>query len=223
MHLTCHNARVLHPRAIIFDMDGLMVDSEPLWWRVERQLAEAHGHTWTDAMAMTCVGKGLPNVIVTMRRELGVDVAVPDGVSWLVDTFIARIEELTLKRGFHELSDAARAAAVPMAVASSSTARLIDAVLRRFGLTETFVATVSGDAVEHAKPAPDIFIAAAAILGIAPADCVVLEDSIAGVRAAVAAGAPVIAVPEHEPERFSSLTPHVVNDLLEARALIELG
>lgn len=214
---------MLHPRALIFDMDGLMVDSEPLWWRVERQLAEAHGHAWTDELAMTCVGKGLPNVIITMRRELGIDVPVADGVRWLVDTFIARIEELTLKRGCRELMDAARTAAVPMAVASSSTAHLIEAVLRRFAIADHFVATLSGDAVTDAKPAPDIFIAAASALGFSPGACVVLEDSLAGVQAAVAAGTPVIAVPEHAPERFSSLTPHVVNDLFEARALLTLG
>lgn len=212
---------MLNPRAIIFDMDGLMIDSEPLWWRVEKQLAEENGLVWTDELAMSCVGKGLPNVIVTMRRELGIDLDVEAGVSWLVATFIARIDELELHGGCLELMAAADAASLPMAVASSSTQQLIDAVLTRFDLTGRFAATVSGDSVEHAKPAPDIFVAALRALDVKAADAVVLEDSIAGVQAANAAHVPVIAVPELEPERFAELTPHVVADLFEARALIQ--
>ncbi len=200
-----------------------MIDSEPLWWRVERQLASEHGHRWTDELAHACVGRGLPNVIVTMQRELGITLPVAEGVAWLVDTFIQRLDELALKPGCSALLDRAGEAGVPMAVASSSTARLIASVLRRFTLEDRFHAVVSGDSVAQQKPAPDIFLCAAEALGTAPEHCVVLEDSVAGVRAAIAAGSPVIAVPELEPERFVELTPYVVPDLHAASALMTLG
>ena len=210
------------PARSSFDMDGLMIDSEPLWWRVEKQLAGEHDREWSDELAMQCVGKGLPNVIVTMRRELGIPLETEEGVAWLVDTFIARLDELELKPGLLDLVARGSDAGIPMAVASSSTARLIESVLQRFDLGPRFTATVSGDSVENAKPAPDIFLKAADALRQSPEACVVLEDSLAGVQAAVAAGAPVIAVPELEPERFSSLTPHVVSDLTAASALMQL-
>jgi HAD superfamily hydrolase (TIGR01509 family) len=213
---------VLDVRAIIFDMDGLMVDSEPLWWRVEKELASAHGKRWTDEMALSCIGTGLPNTIRTMRAELGIDLGDAEGVAWLVDRFIASLADLALKPGLLELVEAGSAAGLPLAVASSSTRRLIEAVLARFELTPRFV-TVAGDEVANAKPAPDIFLAAAAKLATAPADCVVLEDSLAGVRAAVAAAIPVIAVPEGDPTPFQPLTPHVVTDLHQARRLLRWG
>jgi HAD superfamily hydrolase (TIGR01509 family) len=210
---------VLDVRAIIFDMDGLMVDSEPLWWRVEKELAAEHGKVWTDEMALTCVGTGFPNTIRTMQARLGLDIGVPEGVAWLTDKFITRIAELELKPGLLELVDEAHGAGLPMIVASSSVRRLIETVLANFALTPRF-AVVAGDEVANAKPAPDIFLAAAEKLGVAPAECVVLEDSIPGVRAAVAAGIPVIAVPEGDHEPYRPLTPHVVGDLRRARELL---
>ncbi len=199
-----------------------MIDSEPLWWRVEKQLARARDRVWTDDLARTCVGKGLPNVIVTMQRELGIELEVDAGVKELVATFIARIDELELHAGCRELMDACDAAGLPMAVASSSTMELIDVVKKRFDLGGRFAASVSGDSVQNSKPAPDIFSKAVELLEIPGSDCVVLEDSVAGVQAANAAEIPVIAVPEFERESFGALTPYVVESLIEARALMGL-
>src|SRR5262245_41767202 len=105
-HHTWHNRGVLQPRGLIFDMDGLMIDSEPLWWSVEKALAAAHGLVWTDEMAHSCIGRGLPNAIATMRERLGLPLSVEEGVAGLVDGFIARIAELRLKPGFTELGAA---------------------------------------------------------------------------------------------------------------------
>ena len=74
-----------------------MVDSEPLWWSVERTLAAEHGLVWTDEMAELCIGTGLPNTITTMQQLLGLELAVDEGVGWLVDTFVSRVGELELK------------------------------------------------------------------------------------------------------------------------------
>ncbi len=199
-----------------------MVDSEPLWWSVERTLAEGHGLVWTDEMAELCIGTGLPNTITTMQELLGLELGVDEGVGWLVQAFVSRVGELELMAGCRELLDAASGAGLPLALASSSTQRLIDVVLSHFGLTERFDAIVSGDAVPAAKPAPDIFLLAAKLLALAPERCVVLEDSLAGVTAARAGAIPVIAVPEREPAAFERLTDYIVTDLHQARRLLGL-
>jgi HAD superfamily hydrolase (TIGR01509 family) len=214
---------MLRPRALLFDMDGLMVDSEPLWWRCEGKLAAEHGGVWTLEMARSCMGTGLPNAVAAMRDRLGLPtLEVERGVARLVELFIASLADLELKPGCAELVEAACAAGLRLAVASSSTERLIAAVLARFELGPRFDAVVSGEAVARLKPAPDIFLEAARRLEVAPGDCVVLEDSRAGVTAGAAAGMPVIAVPEWDRESFAALSPHVVVDLHEARRLLAL-
>jgi len=213
---------MLAPQALIFDMDGLMIDSEPLWWDVERALAKEHGHPWSDELAHQCVGTGLPNTIATMKRELGLDIGIDEGVTWLVDTFISRLADLELKPGLIELVDASDEAGLGMAVASSSSLRLIHAVLDRFDMRERFAVVISGESVPNHKPAPDIFLATAEQLGVPPHACVVLEDSVAGVKSAAAAEIPVIAIPEFNKEAFPALTPHVLADLHQARELLGL-
>lgn len=220
---TCDNRSVLTEtlRALIFDMDGLMIDSEPLWWRTEHLLAKEHGLAWTDELALGCVGGGLPNVIRVMQAH-GLTLDVDAGVTFLVDAFSARLAELELKSGCRELLLAGRKAGLRLAVASSSTQALVDGVLDRFELRSFFEVVISGEAVLRAKPAPDIFLVAAERLSVAVSEAVVLEDSIAGVQAANSAHIKVIAVPEFERARFAPLTPHVVADLHEARSLLGL-
>lgn len=209
-------------RALLFDLDGLMVDSEPVWFEVQRDFARAHGGEWTPELARACVGGGLVNALKILGDALGFVPDMDRDRAAMTDAFVARVAELTLKPGCRELVEAATARAVPCAVASSSTKRLVDAALERVGLRDRFQAVVTGDDVEQAKPAPDIFLRAAARLGVAPADCVVLEDSMLGVRAARAAGMGVIAVPESDLPRFAGQADAVVGDLHAARALLAM-
>ncbi|MEO7331207.1 MAG: HAD family phosphatase [Minicystis sp.] len=206
------------PGALVLDMDGLMVDSEPLWFEVEHDFARVRGHHWSEADAQHCVGRGLPAVIVTMGERFGFPVDVPRDTGALVTAFIARVDQLALKPGCLALLDAAEGK-IPVAVASSSPLRLIHAVLDRFGLMPRFRAVISGESVAHHKPAPDIFLHAAAQIGVAPARCAVFEDSFAGVSAGRAAGMFVIAVPEGPPEGrgFERVADVVVADLFQAR------
>ena len=198
-----------------------MIDSEPLWHEIESAVALRHGGHWTTALSHECIGTGLEHAVVLMRERLGVELGIEQGVAELVSCFIARVGELDLMPGCRELVDAGYGK-VPLGLCSSSAPDLVRAVLDRFDLSARFAAVVSGASVAHAKPAPDIFLHAARLLGVAPASCVVLEDAIAGVAAGRAAGMCVIAVPERHEPRFAELADYVVRDLHEARALLEL-
>ncbi|MCC6554722.1 MAG: HAD family phosphatase [Polyangiaceae bacterium] len=214
----------LPPDALLLDMDGLLVDSEPLWFRIERAFCRDRGFDWTLDMAAACVGRGLRATIEAMGARFGFPVdAARDGEE-VVDRFIASVRELQLKPGAAELLDAARGA-VPLALASSSPRRLIDAVVDRFDLRPRFGAIVSGEDVVHPKPAPDIFLRAAEALGVPAARCAVLEDSLAGATAGRAAGAIVVAVPEGSPagRGFEAVSDVVVGDLLQAMTWLRLG
>lgn len=213
---------MLRPRALLLDMDGLMVDSEPLWFEVEGDFARARGGEWTPALAHACIGQGLVHTLEVMRGTFGFDVHLARDGADIVDRFIAKIGGLTLKPGCRELLDEA-SGRVALALGSSSARRLVDAVVMRFDLARLFGATVSGDDVAHPKPAPDIFLAAASRVGVAPAECVVLEDSLAGATAGRAAGMRVIGVPERETKGMDLVADIVVSDLFAARAHMLLG
>jgi beta-phosphoglucomutase-like phosphatase (HAD superfamily) len=214
---------VIPCRALLFDMDGLMVDSEPLWFEVEREFARARGGDWTEALGTACIGMGMANTLRVMHESFGFPVDVERDASVIVELFVARVGELTLKTGFDELLAEALSKGVPRALASSSARRLVEATLARFGVRERFDAVVTGDCVAHPKPAPDIFLEAARRLRVPPEACVVLEDSLAGVRAARAAGMRVIAVPEGVASaEMTSLAEAVVSDLHAARAILSL-
>jgi len=209
------------PAALVLDMDGLMVDSEPLWFEVERAFAADRGGDWTVAHAHAAVGRGLTTTLAMMHEALGFPVDVARDTAQIEDAFIDRVRELALKPGCVELL--AAAAAMPLAVASSSPMRLIRAVLERFAITERFAAIVSGELVAHPKPAPDIFLLAAHELGVDPARCAVLEDSLAGATAGHAAGMFVVAVPEGPPEGrgFEAVSSVIVKDLFEAWSVLQ--
>jgi HAD superfamily hydrolase (TIGR01509 family) len=204
-------------------MDGLMVDSEPLWFEVEREFARARGGDWTEELGTACIGQRMANTLRVMQESFGFPVDVERDASVIVELFVSRVAELTLKPGFEALLAEARSRGVPRALASSSARRLVEATLGRFGVRERFDAVVTGDCVAHPKPAPDIFLEAARRLGVQPEECVVLEDSLAGVRAARAAGMRVIAVPEGSPSaEMAARADAVVSDLHAARALLSL-
>jgi HAD superfamily hydrolase (TIGR01509 family) len=212
------------PRALIFDMDGLLVDSEPLWHRVERAFASARGGHFTEAMALECTGQGIGNTIRLMGERLGFAVDVERDIMEIEGRFIEHVGGLLLKPGAQEILDEVRGK-TRMALASSSPRRLIDAVLARFAIRDHFEVVVSGQEVARAKPWPDVFLRTAELLGEDPAQCVVLEDSLNGARAARAANMKVIAVPEGDwtGRGFEEVADVVVRDLFEARALVKLG
>jgi HAD superfamily hydrolase (TIGR01509 family) len=202
--------------ALVLDMDGLMVDSEPLWLAVQRDFARSRGGDWPDSLAYECVGKGIAHSLRAMNAAFGLPLDLERDKERLIEAFLVRIGDLSLKPGCEGLLDAARDRDVPCAVASSSARRLVQATLARFDLTDRFGAIVTGDCVVRHKPSPDVFVEAARRLGVGAAACVVLEDSLPGVIGARAAGMQAVAVPERAPERFVGVADMVVRDLYEA-------
>ena len=211
-------------RAFLWDMDGLLVDSEPLWYLVERDFAKRRGADFTKDHALENIGKGIAHTVHFMHRLFGFPVDVERDVEELIQTFMDRTEELALKPGARELLGRTQGR-YELALASSSHRRLVEKTLDQFGLRPTFGAIVSGQDVGRPKPAPDLFLRAAELLGVPIGECVVLEDSVAGVTAGRAAGAIVIAVPEGAAEgaRFAELADVVVGDLFEAARWLGLS
>jgi HAD superfamily hydrolase (TIGR01509 family) len=188
------------PGALLFDFDGLILDTESCTFDTVRAIFAEHRVDLDRSYWQSILGTAdHPHWTEILAARLGQPVDRP--------ALTARREERRMEvllrepvcAGVVDLLDAARAAGVPTAVASSSTADWVVGHLDRLGLTRRFTAVVTSDHVAHdprrTKPAPDIFLAAADVLGVDPADCVVLEDSLNGVVAAKAAGMTVVAVP----------------------------
>ncbi len=210
-------------RALVFDLDGLLVDSEPIWFEVEGGFLAGHGHVWTHELALRGMGQGTPNTLRMMRELFGIEVDVARDTERIVDGMIARADGMRLLPGARETIAWGRARGLPMAVASSSPRRLIEAVLAAKGIRASFAAVISGQEVARAKPWPDVFLGAAELLQVPIEACVVLEDSLAGTKAAVAAGARVIAVPTHASAELDALATAVLPSLEGVAALIDAG
>lgn len=179
---------------VIFDMDGLMLDTEPLYWASMQQGALELGCDFGDEMRTAFVGRSVPTWRDTLTRMFGAD--YPQFRSRRRQLWERHVREVgvTRKAGLEELLDQLDADGRLKAVATSSSRP--DAMLCLGELAGRFDAIVTGDEVERGKPAPDIFLLAARRLALAPEHCLVLEDSEAGALAALAAGMRVIIVPD---------------------------
>jgi HAD superfamily hydrolase (TIGR01509 family) len=189
------------PAALLWDMDGLLVDSEPVWTVAERELFATWGVEFTPRMKAAMVGMRM-DAAVPLMIELGAPGsggATVHGVStWLLrrmaELFAA---DLPLLPGVLDLLSAAHRAGVPQALVSSSYRQLVDAALA--GLPgHPFTLAVAGDEVRHGKPDPESYLLAADRLGVDPRQCIVLEDTPTGAQAGAAAGATVVYCPSVE-------------------------
>lgn len=181
---------------MIFDLDGVLVDSE-IWWDEERaSFATSHGRTWKTADQAAVMGANSAAWARIMRERLDLELTEPAIERAIVDGVVQRYRREGAPR-IEGAIEAVRRIAVErrVAVASSAHAEVIDAALVATGLTDVFGVVVSSDEVAHGKPAPDVYLEAARRLGIEPAMCVVVEDSFNGVRAGKAAGMTVVLVP----------------------------
>jgi HAD superfamily hydrolase (TIGR01509 family) len=185
--------------AVVFDMDGVLIDSEPVWERVRRRFVADHRGRWADDTQDRLMGMSTAEWSAYLASDLGITGLTPRQVaeqviSGMADEYSRHLPLLPGAIG----AVRALAGRWPLAVASSSPRSLIETVLATADLGSAFAAIVSSEEVPRGKPAPDVYLAAAERLSAAPTACAGVEDSSNGLRAAVAAGLTVIAIPRPE-------------------------
>jgi len=181
--------------AVVFDLDGVLLESEQVWNEAKEALVRERGGRWSDRAPRDMMGMSSPEWSRYVRDDLGVDLD-PEQISADVVARLERIyrERLPWIEGAREAVERL-AARWPLGLASSSNREIIDLFLELSGLAGLFAVTVSSEEVERGKPAPDVYLDAARRLGVRPEDCTAVEDSENGIRAAKAAGMRVIALP----------------------------
>jgi HAD superfamily hydrolase (TIGR01509 family) len=195
------------PAAVIFDLDGVLMDSEQRWNAAKEALVRETGGTWREEAPSVMMGMSSSEWAAYLRDALG----VPMDVEAISRDVVRRMEE-DYRRALPLLPGADHAVRSladrwPLGLASSSNREIIDLVLELSGFGDAFRVTVSSEEVERGKPAPDVYLEAARRLGVEPARCVAIEDSSNGLRAADAAGMAVIAVPNpHYPPDADALS-----------------
>jgi HAD superfamily hydrolase (TIGR01509 family) len=181
--------------AVLFDMDGLLVDTEPIWFEVECEVMASLGGNWSRDDQAALVGGSLERTLDYLLGKAARPIPREELARWMLDGMVARLasSQVSLRPGALELLTEVRAAGLPHALVTSSERVIMDAVFRATGLR--FAVTVCAEDVTRIKPDPEPYLLGTKLLAADPAGSVVLEDSPNGVTAAEAAGCHVIAVP----------------------------
>jgi HAD superfamily hydrolase (TIGR01509 family) len=190
-----HPERVL-PAAVLWDMDGTIIDTEPIWQQSQVELTDRYGAEWTHEDGLSLVGSGLERS-GEILRDRGVDMEVEEIVLWMTDYVTERLQggDLPWRPGARELVEELHDRGIPTALVTMSRRTMALVTADALG-ARGFRVVVAGDDVDRPKPYPDAYLAAAAQLGVDPTACVAIEDSATGVASAVASGAVTVAV-EH--------------------------
>jgi sugar-phosphatase len=212
-------------QAAIFDMDGLLIDSEPLWQEAEIDVFGALGLPLTREQCLETRGRRTREIVEYWYRKrpwtgAGIDAVRARLIAAVCERVQARGAALP---GVHQALDFVASLGMKTALASSSPPEIIGAVLDKLGIGERFQVTRSADAETHGKPHPAVFLATAAELAVAPADCLVFEDSLSGVIAAKAAGMKCVAVPDQQGGYMTEYNRKLVIADLIVPSLLEFG
>jgi HAD superfamily hydrolase (TIGR01509 family) len=185
--------------AVLWDMDGTLVDTEPYWIAAEFELAERHGGTWSHQHALNLVGNDLLVSGRYIREHMGIDLEPAEIVEELLASVTAQVERAVPWRpGALDLLAGLGERGIPCALVTMSWRSFVAPVLAALP-TGTFDAVVTGDVVSRGKPHPEPYLTATRHLEVHPADCLAIEDSNTGARSAEAAGCTVVVVPHHVP------------------------
>jgi HAD superfamily hydrolase (TIGR01509 family) len=186
-------------QAVLWDMDGTLVDTEPDWIAAEFAMAEKYGATWSDAHALQLVGNDLIDSGRYIKDVMGLDLTPEEIVEELLDGVVAQVDQAVPWRpGAVELIESLRAAGVRCGLVTMSYQRFVAPILAHLP-PETFRVVVTGEQVSRGKPHPEPYLTAAAALGVRPEECVAIEDSNTGAKSAEAAGCLVLVVENHVP------------------------
>lgn len=201
------------PAAVLWDLDGTIVDTEPAWQAAEKKLVAEFGHTISEEETLALIGAGLWSSAEYFRREKGVPLDHQEIIDRMTDEVIAFLaREVPWRPGALDLLAALRERGVATALVTMSIRPMAAAVVDAIPF-DAFDVVVSGDMVENPKPYPDAYLMACRMLGVAPEDCVAIEDSHAGTASAVAAGVATIGIPnilELGPDRGYTVWPTLV-------------
>ncbi|MFT4084326.1 MAG: HAD family phosphatase [Nocardioides sp.] len=185
------------PKAVLWDMDGTLVDTEPYWIATEFELAEKYDATWTEQDALNLVGSDLIDSGSYIKRRMDLPLSPAEVVEVLLDGVVDRVRrEVPWQPGARELLADLRRTGVPCALVTMSYARFVDPILAQLP-AHSFDAVVTGDQVARGKPHPEPYLCAAEALGVPPEECLAIEDSGTGAASAQAAGCTVLVVPNH--------------------------
>ena len=213
------------PRAVLFDMDGVIFDSERATYETWKAVAARHGFEQLDVPYMKSIGVNAQTCRQHFLDFYGQDFPYDAYQAEQSRDYHARYDHgrLPLKPFVRETLSMLRDRGLGLALASSTRTPVVEAQLRDAGLLPFFSVVIGGDQVSHSKPDPEIFLAAAADLGVSPADCAVIEDSYNGIRAAAAAGTIPLMVPDMlEPtEEIRQLTSQIFHNLFEVKEYLQ--
>ncbi len=184
-------------RAVLWDMDGTLVDTEPSWIAAEYALAERHGATWSRDLALELVGNNLIDSGRFIREHMRIDLSAEEIVEDLLDAVIADLErDIPWRPGARELLADLSDAGIPCGLVTMSYQRFAGPIVAHLPVG-SFDVLVTGDVVDNGKPHPEPYLRAAELLGVRPEECLAIEDSNTGVASAEAAGCAVLCVPHH--------------------------